>query len=94
VRNLGHFSKGNFADFRRRRYFSGSEICDGIIEHMARIWETRNEYIILMGKAFEKRQLKRQRRELENKMNMEFRQAVLECMSWIKLDEDVNGGLC
>jgi hypothetical protein len=58
--------------------------------HVARIWEKRNAYTILVGKPEGKRPLGRPRRKWVDNINMNLREIGFGGMDWIDLAQDTD----
>jgi hypothetical protein len=56
--------------------------------HVARIWERRNAYRILVGNPEGKRPLGRLRRRWVDNIKMDFREIGWDGMDWIDLAQD------
>jgi hypothetical protein len=56
--------------------------------HVARMWETRNAYRILVGKPEGKTPLGRQRRRWVDNIKIDLRGIGWCCMAWIELAQD------
>jgi len=57
-------------------------------EHVARMWERRGIYKVLMGKPEGKRPLGRTRRRREDNIKMDLQEERCESMDWIDLAQD------
>ena len=60
----------------------------GWVGHVARMWERRVSYRVLLGKPEGKRALERPRRRWEDNMNMDLQEVGFGCMDWIELAQD------
>jgi hypothetical protein len=60
------------------------------VGHVARIWEKRCVYRILVGKPEGKKPLGRPRRRWEDNIKMAFQEVGCEGMDWIDLTQDRN----
>jgi hypothetical protein len=56
--------------------------------HVARMWEKRNAYRILVGKTEDKRPLGTPRRRWVDKIKMDLREIGWDGMDWIDLAQD------
>jgi hypothetical protein len=56
--------------------------------HVARIWEKRNAYRILVGKPEEKRPLERPRRRCVDNIEMDLREVGWDDIDWIDLAQN------
>jgi hypothetical protein len=56
--------------------------------HVARMWEKRNVYRLLVGKLERKRPLGRPRRRWVDNIKMDLREIEWDGMDWINLAED------
>ena len=56
--------------------------------HVARVWESRGVYRVLMGKPKETRQLGRPRRRWEDNIEMDIQEVGCGGMDWIELAQD------
>jgi hypothetical protein len=56
--------------------------------HVARMWEGRGVYRVLVGKPEGKRPLGRPRRRWENNIEMNLKEVGCGSMDWIELSED------
>jgi hypothetical protein len=59
-----------------------------LAEHVARMWNKRNAYVILMGKPEGKRPLGRSRRRWEDNIKMNLREIAWCGGEWINLAQD------
>jgi hypothetical protein len=60
------------------------------LEHVARMWEIRNTYKIMIENPERKRPLRTHGRKLEDSIKTVWRNSVWGVVEWIKLAEDVN----
>ena len=56
--------------------------------HVARMWERKGVYGVLVGKPEEKRPLGRPRRRWEDNIKMDLQEVGGEVMDWIELAQD------
>ena len=56
--------------------------------HVARMEQSRNEYIILVGKPEEKMPLRSPRHRWEDNIKMDLREVGCDAGEWLALDED------
>ena len=57
-------------------------------KHVARMWERRGVYRVLVGKPEGKRALRRPRRRWQDNINMVLQEVGCEGMDWIELAQD------
>jgi hypothetical protein len=56
--------------------------------HVARMWEGRSVYRVLVGRLEDKRPLERPRRRWEDNIKMYLRQMGIDGANWIQLAQD------